>query len=116
MDHTSSGWSVRCCVFQGCDVDVETFEVGFQGVFVALALSSDLSSTTTEPTMPQLLGDMGVWHSKDVTRPSCLCLAHGGDYASEFPPFQQLSVGDLVLPSVLKNAAKTSEMKLLKLH
>ena len=101
VDHTSSGWSVRCCVFQGCDVDVEIFEIGFERVFVALALSSDLSSITTESTMPQLLGYTGVWHSKNVTRPSCLCLAHGVDYASEFSPLQQLSVGDLVLPAVL---------------
>jgi len=102
VHHTSPGWSVRCCVFQGCDVDVETFEVVFEGVFVALALSSDLSSTTTESTILQLLGDMGVWHSKDVTRPTRLCLAHGVAYASEFSPLKQLSVGDLVLPAVLK--------------
>jgi len=36
------------------------FEVGFEGVFVALALSSDLFSTTTEFTIQKLLGDTGV--------------------------------------------------------
>ena len=48
-----------------------------------------------------------------MTRPSCLCLAHGGDDAWEFRPLQHLSVGDLVLPADFENAAKTSEMKLL---
>jgi len=50
-----------------------------------------------------------------VTHPSCLCLAHGGDDAREFRPLQHLSVGDLILPANFENAAKTSEMKLLKL-
>ena len=115
VDHTSPGLSVRCCVFPGCHVDVNIFEVGFEGVFVVLALSSDLSSTTTEFTIQQLLGDTGVCHLKDVTSPSCLCLAHGGDDTREFRPLQHLSVGDLVLPADFKNAAKTSEMKLLEL-
>jgi len=49
-----------------------------------------------------------------VTRPSCLCCAHGGDNPREFRPLQHLGVGDLVLPADFENAAKTSEMKMLE--
>ena len=78
--------SVRCCVFPGCDVDDEALDVGFEGVFIAFALSSDLSTTTTEFDIQQLLGDTGVWQLKDVTRSVRLCLLHGDDDAREFRP------------------------------
>ena len=42
VDHASPGWSARCCVFPGGDVNVEVLEVSFQIVFEALALSSYL--------------------------------------------------------------------------
>ena len=40
VNDASPGWSVRCCVFPGDDVDVEVLEVSFQEVLEALALPS----------------------------------------------------------------------------
>ena len=56
MDHDSPGWSVRCCVFPGGDINVEILEVGFQGVFEALSLSSCLPCPLTKITAQQLFG------------------------------------------------------------
>ena len=56
VNHASPGWSVRCCVFPGGDVDVEIFEVSFQKVFEALTLPSCLPSSLTKFTVQQLFG------------------------------------------------------------
>ena len=59
VDHASPGWSVRCCVFPGADVNVEVLEVSFQGVFEAPALSSCLPCPLTKFTV-QLFRYSGV--------------------------------------------------------
>ena len=56
VDHAFPGWSVRCCVFPGGDVNVEVSEVSFQGVFEALSLSSCLPCPLTKFTVQQLFG------------------------------------------------------------
>ena len=56
MNHAWPGWSVRCCIFPCGDVDVEVLELGFQGVFEALTLSSYLPCPLTKFTVQQLLG------------------------------------------------------------
>ena len=60
VNHASHGWSVRCCVFPGGDVNVEILEVSFHGVFEAFALSSCLPWPLTELTIQQLFGYSGV--------------------------------------------------------
>ena len=47
-DLDSPGWSVRCCVFPGGDINVEILEVSFQGVFETLSLSSCLPCPLTK--------------------------------------------------------------------
>ena len=59
-NHASPGWSVRCCVFPGGDIDVEVLEVSFQGVFEALALPSCFPCLLTKFTVQQLFGYSGV--------------------------------------------------------
>ncbi len=56
MNQVSPSWSVRCCGFPCCNVDVEVLQVGFEGVFVALTLASYFSATMTEIPVQQLLG------------------------------------------------------------
>ena len=60
MSHASPGWSVRCCVFPGGDINAEVLEVSFQGVFEALSLSSCLPCPLTKFTVQQLFGYSGV--------------------------------------------------------
>ena len=107
VDQASPGWSVGCGVFPGGDVDVEVFQVGLQGVFVAPALTSNFSLAMSEFTVEQLFGDSRVRHSRG--------LAHGGDNARELCPLQHLGVGDLILPADVEDAAKTLEMELMEL-
>ena len=57
MVQVSPGWSVSCSVFPGVDVNGEVFQVGLQGVSVALALTSHFSLATTEFTVEQLFGN-----------------------------------------------------------
>ncbi len=74
MNQVSLSWSVRCCGFPCCYVDVELLMIGFEGVFVALTLASYFSSTMTEFTVQQLLG-YPVWHTTNVSCPSSLTRA-----------------------------------------
>ena len=60
VNHTSPGWSVRCCVFPGGDVDVEVLEVSFQGVLEAPALPYCLPCPLANFTVQQLFGYSGV--------------------------------------------------------
>ena len=60
VSHASPGWSVRCCVFPGGDINVEVLEVSFQGVFEALALSSCLPCPLTKFIVQQLFRYFGV--------------------------------------------------------
>ncbi len=65
MNQVSPSWSVRCCGFPRCDVDVEVLQVGFEGVCLALTLASYFPASTTEFTVQQLLGYPGVWLQDD---------------------------------------------------
>ena len=114
MNQVSPSWSVRCCSFPCCNVDVEVLHVDFEGVFVALTLASYFSATIAEFTVQQLLGYPAAWHTTNVSCPSSLSFAHGGNDSVEVCSLQNLGVRNLVLPIDVENVAETPEMELLK--
>ena len=69
----------------------------------------------TEFSIEELLWDAVIGHAGDVACPTQLSLAHGGDDAREVCLFQDLRVGDFVLPADVEKIAEASEVEMVQL-
>ena len=69
----------------------------------------------TEFSIEELLWDAVIGHAGDVACPSQLSLAHGGGDAREVCLFQDLCVGDFVLPADVEKIAEASEVEMVQL-
>ena len=66
-----------------------------------------------EFSIEELLWDTVIGHAGDVACPSQLSLAHGGGDARKFCLFQDLRVGDFVLPADVEKIAEASEVEMV---
>ena len=114
MDQASPGRYVGGCAVPCGDVNIEVFQVDFEGVFVALARDSCSPFAVVHFAVHQLLRDPRILHPEDMPCPSCLSLAQGGDDVWEFCSLYNLSVRDLVLPMDVEDVSKTSKTKVMQ--
>ena len=95
-------------------VNVAGTECLLDGVFKTFLWCPSVTVASGEFTIQGYLGQAMVPHSGDMPSPSRLWLQQHGQYASNFCPIRDLSIGEVVIPINVEDGAETGLMEAIK--